>query len=128
MSRARSSPGCSAHSGARHASAGPAYRSGSCHPTVEIGHRMKLLERVVVPHRFALIYRGGQTLGYNPNLNCWEHLDEDAAEVLRWLRAGRDRQGLAQHLRRRFDGIAADRLEEILRWSVLRHLLYLDAE
>lgn len=89
---------------------------------------MNLLERVVVPHRLALIYRGGQTLGYNPNLNSWEHLDEDTAEVLRWLRAGRDRQSLEKHLQRRFAAIAPDRLEEILRWSVLRHLLYLDAE
>jgi radical SAM protein with 4Fe4S-binding SPASM domain len=92
---------------------------------------MDLLERVTVPHRFALIYRGGQTLGYNPNLNSWEYLADDTAEVMRWLRARRDRAQLEPHLRRRFDHLeenAGERLDEILRWCVLRHLLYLDAE
>jgi hypothetical protein len=30
-------------------------------------------------------------LGYNPGRNMWEHLEEDTAEVLRWLRAERNR-------------------------------------
>jgi hypothetical protein len=51
----------------------------------------ELLLRVVVPSRLALIYRKGEMLGYNPGRNMWEHLEEDTAEVLRWLRAERNR-------------------------------------
>ncbi len=92
---------------------------------------MDILNRVIVPHRLALIYRGGQTLAYNPNLNLWEYLTDDIAEVIRWLRAGRDRQQLSAHLARRFAPVTnpgGERLEEILRWCVLRRLLYLDSE
>jgi len=60
--------------------------------------RAKLFDRVVVPSRLGLIYRQGETLGYNPGLNIWHRLDESCAETLRWLRAGRDRDGLAGHL------------------------------
>ncbi len=91
----------------------------------------KLLLRAVVPTRLALIGRGGQTVGYNPNLNVWHRVDDDVAEVLRWLRAGRERASLAAHLGRRFqlDPTEADeRLEQIVRWAVLRRLLFIDTE
>src|SRR5262245_57697830 len=90
---------------------------------------VRLLSRVVVPSRLALILRGEQTVGYNPSLNIWHRLDDDVAEVLRWLRSGRDRSALAAHLTRRFGLNNADeRLDAILQWAVLRQLLYLDAE
>ena len=92
---------------------------------------MNLLDRVVVPSRLGLIYRQGETLGYNPGLNVWYRLDESCAEALRWLRARRDRDGLATHLAQRFDytpGRAWERLQEIAQWCVLRRLLYLDRE
>jgi radical SAM protein with 4Fe4S-binding SPASM domain len=90
-----------------------------------------MLDRVVVPARLALIYRAGRTLGYNPGLNTWEPLEEDTAEALRWLRAGRERGALAAHLARRFDSslpAAAKRLQRLLGWCILHRMLYLDAE
>lgn len=90
-----------------------------------------MLNRVVVPSRFALIYRAGKTLGYNPGLNIWEPLDEDTAEVIRWLRAGRNRNNLEEHLVKRFSYtpiMAEERLQTILKWCILRRLLYLDQE
>jgi len=90
-----------------------------------------MLDRVVVPSRLALIYRAGRTLGYNPRLNTWEQLDSVTAEALRWLRAGRDRADLADHLARRFDFSAAEAghsLKRLLGWCVLHSMLYLDAE
>lgn len=87
-----------------------------------------LLDRVVVPGRLALITRGGEYLGYNPGANVWHRVDEDTAEALRWLRAGRPVDGLPAHLRRRF-GLDFDvRLGEILRWALVRRLLYLDRQ
>lgn len=90
-----------------------------------------LLRRAVVPTRLALVYRSGETVGYNPNANVWHRLPPDVAEALRWLRAGRDRRSLADHLSRRF-GLGAEeavvRAEEIVRWCLLRRLLHLDAE
>jgi radical SAM protein with 4Fe4S-binding SPASM domain len=91
----------------------------------------KLLHRVVVPPRLALIRRGGETLGYNPRINRWDYLEEDTAEVLRWLRAGREPNELGGHLARRFGYAlpsALERLDEIIRWCILRRLLYLDRE
>jgi radical SAM protein with 4Fe4S-binding SPASM domain len=88
-----------------------------------------LISRAVVPSRLALICRGGQTVGYNPDRNIWHRLDDDVAEVLRWLRAGRESKGLGAHLVRRFsieDGNR--RLEEILQWAILHRLLFLDFE
>lgn len=90
-----------------------------------------ILQRIVVPSRFALIYRAGSIIGYNPGLNTWERLTDDTGEVIRWLRAGRDRSGLTQHLSKRFDydlPRAEQRLEEIIKWCILRRLLYLDSE
>lgn len=90
-----------------------------------------MLDRVVVPTRFALINRDGKTLGYNPAINVWERLDEDTAEVLRWLRAKRERPALAAHLIRRFGYApvhAAERLQHIVVWCLFRKLLYLDQE
>jgi radical SAM protein with 4Fe4S-binding SPASM domain len=90
-----------------------------------------MLDRIVVPARLSLIYREGSTLGYNPAVNTWHLLDEDAAEVLRWLRAERDRGDLAVHLERRFaysHTRAEDRLAAILKWCVLRQLLSLEAQ
>lgn len=90
---------------------------------------MRLLERVVVPPRLALILRDGETLGYNPALNTWTYLEEDTAETLRWLRAGRERGGLGAHLGRRFSTAPSEseaRLMEILQWCILRRMLYLD--
>lgn len=90
-----------------------------------------MLDRVVVPTRFGLIYRGGETLGYNPAINTWEHLDEDTAEVIRWLRAKRERNNLEAHLERRFGyapPLARERLQKILAWCIFRKLLYLDHE
>jgi radical SAM protein with 4Fe4S-binding SPASM domain len=90
---------------------------------------MSLLSRVVVPSRLALILRGDQTVGYNSSLNVWHRLDDETAEVLRWLRSGRDRSALVAHLTRRFGlGNAEAKLGDVLRWAVLRQLLYLDAE
>ncbi|SEG96047.1 radical SAM additional 4Fe4S-binding SPASM domain-containing protein [Nonomuraea solani] len=92
---------------------------------------MELLSRVVVPSRLALIHRDGQTLGYNPVLNLWHRLSEEQAEVLRWLRAGRDRNLLTAYLRRRFhiaEPAAAASARHIVEWCVLRRLLYLDRE
>jgi radical SAM protein with 4Fe4S-binding SPASM domain len=92
---------------------------------------MDLLDRAVVPSRLALIYRQGETLGYNPSLNVWHRLEDKHAEVLRWLRAGRDRKLLAAHLARRFGldhSAAKASLKHVVEWSVLRHLLYLDRE
>lgn len=90
---------------------------------------MSLLSRVVVPSRLSLILRGDQTVGYNSNLNVWHRLDDETAEVLRWLRSGRNRSDLAAHLTRRF-GLSnvEERLEDILQRTILRQLLYLDAE
>src|SRR5687767_7749217 len=90
-----------------------------------------VLSRAVVPTRLALVSRAGQTVGYNPNLNVWHRVDDDVAEVLRWLRAGRDRASLAAHISRRFQRDPADaeeRLGQIVRWAVLRRLLFLDGE
>jgi len=88
-----------------------------------------LLDRAVVAPRLALIVRSGETLGYNPGFNVWHRVDEATAEVLRWLRAGRPRNELVAHVARRF-GLdhqrAASRVCEIVEWSVLRRLLYLD--
>src|SRR5262245_45148861 len=90
---------------------------------------MSLLSRVVVPSRLALILRGERTVGYNSRLNVWHGLDDETAEVLRWLRAGRDRSALASHLTRRFGlSNAEEKLGDLLRWAILRQLLYLDAE
>jgi radical SAM protein with 4Fe4S-binding SPASM domain len=92
---------------------------------------MRLLDRVVVPSRLALIRRGDETLGYNPRINRWDYLAEDTAEVLRWLRARRDPNDLDGHLVRRFEyalEFARERLDEIVRWCILRRLLYLDRE
>src|SRR5829696_3870670 len=92
---------------------------------------LDLLERVVVPSRLALPYRSGETLGYNPGLNTWARLDDVTAEVLRWLRAGRDRDALDEHLARRFkceEPVARERRQESINWCVLRRLLYLDRE
>jgi radical SAM protein with 4Fe4S-binding SPASM domain len=58
-------------------------------------------------------------------------LEPDVAEVVRWLRAGRDRSGIAEHLTRRFGlsgAEAPNRLRQILNWCVLRRLLYLDKQ
>jgi radical SAM protein with 4Fe4S-binding SPASM domain len=93
--------------------------------------RATLFDRVVVPSRLGLIYRQGETLGYNPGLNIWHRLDESCAETLRWLRAGRDRDGLAGHLTQRFGytpEAAWARLQTITQWCVVRRLLYLDHE
>ena len=90
-----------------------------------------MLGRIVVPSRFAMINRSGEVVGYNPGLNTWERLPTDTAEVIRWLRAGRDRDGLEDHLARRFGytkDAAAGRLRKILEWCVLRRLLYLDQQ
>lgn len=91
----------------------------------------ELLHRLVVPSRLALIYRAGETLGYNPALNTWARLEAPYAETLRWLRAGRDRSLLGRHLARRFGWpLETDRvrLSEIVNWCVLRRLVYLDRE
>lgn len=87
-----------------------------------------LLDRVVVPDRLALITRGGEYLGYNPGANVWHRIDEDTAEALRWLRAGRSPDDLPAHLRRRFGRDFDVRLGEILNWALLRRLLYLDRQ
>jgi radical SAM protein with 4Fe4S-binding SPASM domain len=90
-----------------------------------------LLHRVIVPSRLALIYRDGETLGYNPALNTWHRVDETCGEVLRWLRAGRDKSLIKDHLVRRFGytlPTAVERLQEVVKWCVLRRLLYLDRE
>jgi radical SAM protein with 4Fe4S-binding SPASM domain len=90
-----------------------------------------LLERAVVPSRLALIQRNGETLGYNPELNTWARLEADTAELLRWLRAGRTLEGLVAHLARRFaysEDFASSRVQAIIKWSVLRRLLYLDRQ
>jgi radical SAM protein with 4Fe4S-binding SPASM domain len=90
-----------------------------------------MLNRVVVPTRLGLIYRAGQTLGYNPAINVWERLEEDTAEVLRWLRAKRARVELEAHLERRFGYPSAavnERLQRILAWCIFRKMLYLDHE
>jgi len=90
-----------------------------------------MLDRVVVPSRLALIYRSGATLAYNPALNTWESTDDDTAEVLRWLRAKRERAPLETHLARRFAytiPAAKGRLQKILAWCIFRRLLYLDRE
>jgi radical SAM protein with 4Fe4S-binding SPASM domain len=95
-----------------------------------LGRHRVLLDRVVVVPRLALIVRSGETLAYNPGLNVWHRVDDETAEVLRWLRAGRARDELAAHVARRF-GLdrerAASRISEIVDWSVLRRLLYLDS-
>ncbi|HLN63615.1 MAG TPA: radical SAM protein [Symbiobacteriaceae bacterium] len=90
-----------------------------------------MFDRVVVPQRLALIYRSGQTLGYNPGVNVWERLEPDTAEVLRWLRAGRPKADAGAHLQRRFGYTperAQERLEEIARWGLFRRMFYLDRE
>jgi len=92
---------------------------------------MNLLTRVVVPSRLALICRGPDTLGYNPGLNTWEPLSEEAAELLRWLRAGRDRTRLADHFQERFGYSATEAsatVRRILEWCVLRRMLYLEQQ
>src|SRR4051794_36566599 len=92
---------------------------------------MSLLERLVVPSRLALVYRGGETLGYNPSLNTWERLDEPSSEMLRWLRAKRDRAALEKFFVERFDYsncTAKLKIEETAKWCILRRLLYLDQE
>jgi radical SAM protein with 4Fe4S-binding SPASM domain len=90
-----------------------------------------MLSRIVVPARLALIYRSGKTLAYNPAFNVWHRPDDVGAEVLRWLRAGRDPALLPAHLARRFGwtrDLARQKLQQTLRWSILRRLLYLDRE
>src|SRR5512135_185961 len=90
-----------------------------------------MLHRLVVPSRFALICRSGETLGYNPGLNTWERLDEATAEVIRWLRAKRNPDDLEAHLARRFGYTAAaanEKLRKIMHWCILRRMLYLDRE
>jgi hypothetical protein len=90
-----------------------------------------LLQRVVLASRLSLIVRGEQTAAYNPGENIWHIVDELTAEVLRWLRAERGREDLCQHLVRRFalkDDEVSDRLGEVLRWCIIRRLLYLDEE
>ena len=90
-----------------------------------------MLDRVVVPDRLALICRDEESVAYNPNLNLWERVDRDTAEALRWLRAGRPRSELASHLARRFasdPGVAEERLAAIVKWCVLRRILYLDQQ
>lgn len=92
---------------------------------------MELLRRVVVPLRLALIYRAGTTLAYNPAINVWERLDDTGAEVLRWLRARRDRAALEAYLAKRFGYtplVAKARLDALIKWFILRRLLYLDHE
>ena len=92
---------------------------------------MNLLGRAVVPSRLALIFRAGETLGYNPTFNTWHRLDEATAETLRWLRARRAPNDLPSHLARRFGyrvDTAGSELQRILRWCVLRRLLYIDQE
>ncbi|MDI3462863.1 MAG: hypothetical protein OJF50_001684 [Nitrospira sp.] len=88
-----------------------------------------LLKRVVVPNRLALIYRSGEVLAYNPAINSWERIDEQTSEVLRWLRAGRDRTLLTDHISKRFaftGEASAERTSQILAYSIFRRLLYLD--
>ena len=90
-----------------------------------------MIARVVSPSRLALITRRNQTLGYIPAINSWERLNEPTAEVLRWLRAGRERATLELHLARRFDygpAEAKQQLQKILVWCVFRQFLYLDRE
>jgi radical SAM protein with 4Fe4S-binding SPASM domain len=92
---------------------------------------LELLERAVIPSRLSLIHRKSGTLGYNPGHNLWSRVEEDTAEVLRWLRAGRARDALPGHLQVRFGFAAAratERLAEILKWCILRKLVYLDRE
>ena len=89
-----------------------------------------MLQRVVVPSRLALIYRAGQTLGYNPLLNTWELVDEVTAEALRWLRAGRPRGELHDHLGRRFPSLRTgidETVQKLLAWCILRRLLFAPA-
>lgn len=100
-------------------------------PTVGSNGCVNMIDRVVVPSRLALVHRSGETLGYNPTINSWERLDEATAEVLRWLRAGRERDALESHLARRFGYPASatrQRLQKILVWCIFRQLLYLDEE
>lgn len=88
-----------------------------------------LLDRSVTAPRLALIYRSGETLAYNPAINSWHRLDAQSAAVLRWLRAGRPTQALQAYFEERFsctDVTARQRLAEIVRWCLLRSLLYLD--
>lgn len=90
-----------------------------------------LINRVVPPPRLALIIRESQTLGYNPAINSWERLADVTAEVLRWLRAGRDRSELVEHLARRFSCSPRDAeglCNKALVWCVFRQLLYIDHE
>jgi radical SAM protein with 4Fe4S-binding SPASM domain len=91
----------------------------------------QLSDRAVVPTRLALIYRQGQTLGYNPVFNVWHRLDELSAEVLRWLRARRNADQLQEHLANRFHLDADDAkigLDGAIEWLLLRRMLYLDKE
>jgi len=90
-----------------------------------------ILERLIVPNHLALILRGEQTLAYNPEFNIWHRLDDMTAEALRWLRANRPRVELAAHLEKRFrlaHGTGKPRLQQLVKWSILRRLLYLDRE
>ncbi|HLH09161.1 MAG TPA: radical SAM protein [Terriglobales bacterium] len=89
------------------------------------------MERVIIPLRLALICRAGQTLGYNPVLNVWHRLDERCAEALRWLRAGRDRAALVHYFAKRFNCSveqASKEIHEIIKWCILRRMLYLDRQ
>jgi radical SAM protein with 4Fe4S-binding SPASM domain len=91
----------------------------------------ELLSRIVVPSRLALIYRAGETLGYNPTFNIWHRLSENTSEILRWLRAGRESSALEAHLVSRFGYtplLARDSLLDSVKWCILRKLLYLDRE
>lgn len=90
-----------------------------------------LVMRAVVPSRLALISRAGEVLGYNPVLNVWHRLELPTAEALRWLRAKRPANELAVHLERRFQWPSTSgvlKLERMIEWCILRHLLYLDHE
>lgn len=104
--------------------------ASSVPPNMEVAPSSRL-DRVVVPSRLALIYRNGETLGYNPSLNNWHRLDEFKAELLRWLRASRDRNSLVNHLMRRFslsESVAAESIHKCIDWCIVRRLLYLDQE
>ena len=90
-----------------------------------------LLPRLVVPERLSLLYRSGETLGYNPVFNVWHRLDAVTAEMLRWLRAGRERKALSEHLERRLrmpSGAGREQLRKIIEACILRRLLYLDRQ
>ncbi|QGF23772.1 radical SAM/SPASM domain-containing protein [Raineyella fluvialis] len=96
--------------------------------TAEVGDE-QFLERLLVPARLSLICRGDNVLGYNPAFNVWHRIDPAAAAMLRWLRAGRDRQGLRDYVARHTPlGETGEPLIRTAEKLVLRRLLYLDHE